>query len=91
MGHMHYGTRQTLSISASALKRIMAEQVHFVTERCYSCLEKAKRLSLMEEQKKRNRENVEYLLSSLEQARREQVGFHAGADDGKLWKELAYR
>ena len=62
----------------------MAEQLHVVNECCRGCLEKAKRLSLMEEQKKRNRENVEYLLSCLQQARREQVGFHAGAGDEKL-------
>ena len=41
-------------------------------------------MSLMEEHKKRDRENVEYLLGSLQRARREQVGFHAGASDGKF-------
>ena len=69
---------------------MMAEQLHFVNEGCHSCLEKAnleKSLSLMEEEKKRRRENVEHLLSSLKQDQREQVDFHAGAGDGKLCKE----
>ena len=65
------GTCQKVSISASVSKLTMAEHVHFVNEGCHNCLEKAnleKSLSLMDEEKKRSRENVEHLLSSLKQA-----------------------
>ena len=56
----------------------MAERIRLVRKRCPNCLEKAKfekRLSLMEEEKKRSKENVEYLLSSLKLVQRERVGF----------------
>ena len=82
LGHTHdIGTHRTELVIASASRLMMTEQRHSVREGCPSCLEKAnleKRLSLVEEEEKRSRENGEHLLSSLKLVQRERVGFMLG-------------